>query len=55
MSLLDWAWAAGYQTPPLPWSFEKRNRLPAYALALAGEVKSKARGAAGKVLRKIKK
>ena len=55
MSLLDWARANGYKLPPLPWSFEKRNRLPAYALALAGEAKSKARSTAGRMLRMIKK
>ena len=55
MSLLDWARASGYKLPPLPWSFEKRNRLPAYALALAGEAKAKLRSTAGKILRTIKK
>lgn len=55
MSLLDWARTSGYKLPLLPWSFEKRNRLPAYALALAGEAKAKVRSTAGKVLRMIKK
>ena len=55
MSLLDWARTSGYKLPPLPRSFEKRNRLPAYALALVGEAKAKARSTAGKVLRMIKK
>lgn len=50
MSLLDWARENGYKLPPLPWSFEKRNRLPAYALALAGEAKAKTRQVAGKLI-----
>jgi len=55
MSLLDWARVSGYKLPRVPWSFEKRNRLPAYALALAGEAKAKAHSTAGKILRMIKK
>jgi len=55
MSLLEWARVSGYKLPRVPWSFEKRNRLPAYALALAGEAKAKARSTAGKILRMIKK
>jgi len=57
MSLLDWARANGHRTPPIPWSFEKKNRGPAYLKALLIEAKARFRSAGGHVLRflKIKK
>jgi hypothetical protein len=51
MSLLDWAKASGYKTPPIPWSFEKKNRVPAYLKALLIETKARVRSAGGNLLR----
>jgi hypothetical protein len=53
MSLLDWARASGFRTPPLPASFEKRNRIPAYLRALADEGKVRVRSTGGNLLRKV--
>ncbi len=53
MSLLDWALEKGYRTPPIPWSFKRKNRWPAYLLALAVELKTRVRSAGGAVLRML--
>ena len=51
MQLLDWARAAGYKTPPIPWSLDPKNRVPAYLRALAVDAKTRVRAAGGKILR----
>ena len=51
LDLLDWARAAGHQTPPVPWSLERRHTARAWLLAVAGEGKARARATAGKLLR----
>ena len=53
LDLLDWARATGYQTPPLPWSLERRNASRAWLLAAAEEGKVRARATAGKLLRLV--
>jgi len=54
MGLLDWARASGYRTPPVPWSFLKKNRLPSYLIAAAIEVKTRVRSAGGAIVRMLK-
>jgi len=54
MTLLDWAKTSGYATPPIPWSFEKKNRIPAYLLALSVEARVRIRSFGGKLLRLVK-
>ena len=51
MQLLDWARASGYKTPPIPWSLDPKNRVPAYMRALAVDAKTRIRSAGGKILR----
>jgi len=51
MELLDWARANGHRTPPIPWSFEPKNRLPAHLRALANDARSRVRSFGGNVLR----
>ena len=54
MSLLDWARANGHRTPLIPWSFEKKNRVPAYLFAAGAEGRARFRSAGGNVLRLLK-
>ena len=51
MSLLDWARANSYRTPPIPWSLEPKNRLSAYWRAVAVEASSRVRATGGRLLR----
>lgn len=51
MGLLDWARANGHRTPPMPWSLEKKNRVPAYLKALLIETKARVRSAGGNLFR----
>ena len=51
MQLLDWARASGYQTPPIPWSLDPKNRVPAYLRAVAVDAKTRVRAVGGKILR----
>jgi hypothetical protein len=43
MELLDWVRAQGWQTPPLPWSFQRRYRLVSHLWALADEQRAQLR------------
>jgi len=52
LDLLDWVRQSGRQTPPLPWSFRRQNRIPAHALALAEELYIRSRSLAGKFIRR---
>jgi hypothetical protein len=51
LDLIDWAQAAGYRIPPVPWSFRRRSRLPAYLMASGEDWWLKARAAAAKLVR----
>ena len=53
MELLDWAKANGHRTPPIPWSFEKKNRVPAQLKALATDAKFRFRTFGGNLLRSV--
>ena len=51
MALLDWARAAGHRMPPLPWSFEKKNRPAAWRRAFINDSQARLRSFGGKLLR----
>ncbi len=53
MELFDWLQQSGHRTHPIPWSLQKKNRLPAHLRALAGDARARLRGTAGKVLRLV--
>ena len=55
MGLLDWARAAGYKTPPLPPSLERRNKWPSYGRAVGEDVVARIRSFGGNVLRRFKR
>ena len=49
LDLLDWVRETGRATPPVPWSFERKNRLPAYLLAQTCEAWNRVRAVGGKL------
>lgn len=52
LDLIDWAKTSGFQAPPVPWSFQRQNKVPAYLMASGEELWMRARSTAAKLIRR---
>ena len=52
LDLIDWARRSGFEVPPVPWSFRRQNKVPAYLMASGEELWMKARSTAAKLIRR---
>jgi len=52
LDLIEWAQGAGFSVPPIPWSFCRENRVPAYVIASGEDLWLKGRASAAKLLRR---
>jgi len=51
LDFIGWCHAHGYRTPPIPWTFKRRNKSVSYLIAAAEKALQTARTEAGSVVR----